>query len=562
MTTFISATTAAVTFTEAATARARVPLPFFGRPRRCSASIRSPLSSTMAAFVRPHSGSGGVVGSTGGLFHVAGGVFGNDVGGSIAKTLDRTQRRRGHRFAMGAEVDPATASATKDSSGVMVDGGSKDGGTDGKKRTSSSNSRNRRRNPPPPPAPEPSSFPDWSYEPRDFFKFEVLYESKISQARVGRIHTPHGIVDTPGFVAVGTNGALKGVDVRDADAAGQQLMFCNTYHLLLQPGTDVVEGAGGLHKFMNRPNGPIITDSGGFQVFSLAYGSVHEELSSGGELKRAKKGNSGSGGGGHSSPPVKVTEEGALFRSYRDGRKFLLTPETTVQAQKSLGADIIIPLDELPPYHIDRDGLKASVELSHRWEARSLVEHLKDVKDQAMYCVVHGGVDREFRTHSLEYLTSLPFDGYAIGGSLGKDPDELNDLMTWMMPLFDSAEERIRSKPRHLLGIADQKSVENAVKKGLDTMDSCYPTRLSRHGTLLTREGKLHIKSGKNSRQYGVPIDSECSCTTCQHYDRSYLWHLWKAKEPVFTQLATIHNIQYMNDFMKKQRELILEGKI
>ena len=370
---------------------------------------------------------------------------------------------------------------------------------------------------------------------------------------MGRIHTPHGIIDTPSYVAVATNGAIKGVDFRDADDAGQQLVFCNTYHLMLQPGADVVGGAGGLHNFVGRRDRPLITDSGGFQVFSLAYGSVYEELSGGGELKRAStrgggkkkaaadEGGGGGGGGGgrspaaqHTPPPVRVTEEGATFRSYRDGREFLLTPESTVQAQKSLGADIIIPLDELPPYHVDPKVLEDSVDRTHRWEARSLSEHLRDVKDQAMYCVVHGGIDRTLRARSLDYLTSLPFDGYAIGGSLGKDGRELLDLLEWMMPLMnenapDSVVDR-RSKPRHLLGIADEPSVLGAVRNGIDTMDSCYPTRLARHGTLLTREGKVHIKSGRYSRQYGVPIDAECGCSTCRKYDRAYLWHLFKAK--------------------------------
>ena len=347
-----------------------------------------------------------------------------------------------------------------------------------------------------------------------------------------------------------TNAALKGVDFRDADAAGQQLIFCNTYHLLLQPGTEVVEGAGGLHQFINRPNGPLITDSGGFQVFSLAYGSVYEELSTGGELKRASKHNSKLQNpfnesrdeeyGSTSlqpSPPVKVTEDGVVFRSYRDGKKFLLTPESTVQAQKSFGADIIIPLDELPPYHIDPHALTSSVERTHRWEARSLNEHLKNVKNQAMYCVIHGGLDKNLRMKSVEYLTSLPFDGYAIGGSLGKNREQLMELLEWMMPLMnkdnsDEADRGVnrRSKPRHLLGIADEPSILGAVRYGIDTMDSCYPTRLSRHGTLLSRGGKVHIKSGRYSRQYGVPIDPECECLTCRHHDRPYLWHLYKAK--------------------------------
>lgn len=202
-----------------------------------------------------------------------------------------------------------------------------------------------------------------------------------------------------------------------------------------------------------------------------------------------------------------------------------------------------------------------SLHSSHRWEARSLKEHLKNIKQQAMYCVVHGGVDVKLRTESVKYLTSLPFDGYSIGGSLGKNSDELHNLLTWMMPMFDEGHRR--NKPRHLLGIADEESILRAVTKGIDTFDSCYPTRISRHGTLLTRhEGKIHIKSGKHSKSYGIPIDPECNCKTCTHYDRAYLWHLYKAKEPVFLQLAAVHNIQYMNDLMAQQRQDILDGKI
>lgn len=224
--------------------------------------------------------------------------------------------------------------------------------------------RRRRRgtNLPPPPLPDASEFPSWAYEPRSFFRFEILHQSNISQARVGRIHTPHGVVDTPGFVAVATNAALKGVDFRDANEAGQQLIFANTYHLILHPGADIIKEAGGIHKFTNRPNGPFITDSGGFQVFSLAYGSVHEELESKGELKRASVVKSGWREDVMGEDAVKVSEEGVTFRSYRDGSKFLLTPESTIQAQKAIGADIIIPLDELPPYHIDRELLAESVD--------------------------------------------------------------------------------------------------------------------------------------------------------------------------------------------------------
>jgi queuine tRNA-ribosyltransferase len=436
----------------------------------------------------------------------------------------------------------------------------------------SNNNKKRPPPPPPPPLPTPDEFPSWSYDDRPYFSFELIHQSTKSMARVGRIHTPHGYIDTPSYVAVATNAALKGVDWRDADDAGQQLAFANTYHLLLHPGADLIEEAGGIHQFTNRRRDrPFITDSGGFQVFSLAYGSVHEELTSnqpdsvdGGELKRAQ---------GRSSKyrnnevamgkdAVKVSEDGVIFRSYRDGSKFLLTPESTVQAQKKIGADIIIPLDELPPYHIDRQKLVESVARSHRWEARSLKEHLKNLKQQAMYCVVHGGIDRELRTQSVEYLTSLPFDGFAIGGSLGNGKQELKELLDWMMPLFDNLADRNRNKPRHLLGIADEESIRHAVTRGIDTLDSCYPTRLARHGTILTREGSLRIKSGKHSKSFKMKLDDKCKCSTCQHYDRSYLWHLFKANEPLAVSLAATHNIHYMVDLMADIRDDIMNDRI
>lgn len=413
-----------------------------------------------------------------------------------------------------------------------------------------------------PDPPGPGEFPSWAYEPKDFFRFEILHESTKSRARVGRIHTPHGIIDTPGFVAVATNAALKGVDFRDADASGQQLIFSNTYHLLLHPGPDIIAEAGGIHRFTNR-NKPFITDSGGFQVFSLAYGSVHEELTSKGELKRSNRSKNDYGNHHQVSgqDAVKVTEDGAVFRSYRDGATFILTPESTIQAQKKIGADIIIPLDELPGYYIERKKLVESVERTHRWEARSLKEHLRNVNSQAMYCVVHGGVDPVLRRKSIEYLTSLPFDGYGIGGSLGNGRNELKELLGWMMPMFEENENR-KTKPRHLLGIADEESILNAVPEGIDTLDSCYPTRLGRHGTVLTREGTIRLKSGKHSNSFGIPIDKECSCSTCRHYDRAYLWHVFKGNEPVAIGLAAIHNIQYMNDLMSSLRQQILRNEI
>ncbi|MCK4265358.1 tRNA-guanosine(34) transglycosylase [Candidatus Babeliales bacterium] len=373
------------------------------------------------------------------------------------------------------------------------------------------------------------------------FKFEVLYKSKKSGARVGKISTPHGDIDTPNFVAVGTNGTLKALDNKTVDSIGLQLMFCNTYHLILQPGSEVVRDAGGLHKFINRDK-PIITDSGGFQVFSLAYGSVENELKSKG-LKR------------NDGTVIKINEEGVLFRSYRDGKKVLLTPETSVIAQKNLGADIIIPLDELTPYHIAPDKLKKSLDRTHRWEKRSLEEHLKNPNNQAMYAVLHGGIYDDLRNESCKILTSLPFDGFAIGGSLGKNREEMVKMLALLMPKLPE------DKPNHLLGIGDLKSLEACIPLGIDTFDSSYPTRAARHGVLLTREGFLRIAKSSNSQNF-CPIEKNCTCSTCQKFSLAYIHHLFKAKELVGLTLATIHNLHFMVELMKNYRNKILQNQI
>lgn len=373
------------------------------------------------------------------------------------------------------------------------------------------------------------------------FQFEILHLSKKSRARVGRITTPHGVIDTPNFVAVGTNGTLKALDNQMVDSIGLQLMFCNTYHLLLQPGVDVVQRAGGIHRFINRSM-PIITDSGGFQVFSLAYGSVADELKSRGTKKRD----------GH---VLKISEEGVLFRSYRDGRQVLLTPESSIQAQKALGADIIIPFDELPPYHIGPEKLKQSLDRTHRWEKRSLEEHLKATRNQAMYAVIHGGVDPSLRKLSCDFLTNLSFDGFAIGGSLGKTKPEMIDMLTQLMPRLPA------EKPNHLLGIGDLESLAMSVPLGIDTFDSSYPTRAARHGLLLTREGGVKAERGENINHFG-PIEADCTCWTCKHFSLAYIHHLFKAKEMTAYTLATIHNLHFMVELMNQYRQSIFEDII
>ncbi|PIS02662.1 MAG: tRNA-guanine(34) transglycosylase [Chlamydiae bacterium CG10_big_fil_rev_8_21_14_0_10_42_34] len=373
------------------------------------------------------------------------------------------------------------------------------------------------------------------------FRFELIHKSKKSSARVGRIHTPHGIIDTPNFVAVGTNGTLKALDNRMVDSIGLQLMFCNTYHLLLQPGPAVIQRAGGLHRFINRKM-PIITDSGGFQVFSLAYGSVADELKSRGAKKR-------------DGLVLKISEEGVHFRSYRDGGKVLLTPETSIQTQKSLGADIIIPLDELPPYHIGSKELIRSLERTHRWEKRSLDEHLKNPQGQAMYAVIHGGVDPNLRKQSCDYLSTLAFDGFSIGGSLGKTKPEMVEMLTTLLPRLPT------DKPNHLLGIGDLESLKQCVPLGIDTFDSSYPTRAARHGMLLTQEGNIKVEKGENANHF-APIESNCTCWTCQNFTLAYLHHLFKAKELTAYSLASVHNLHFMVELMRKYREAILEDLI
>ncbi|MBS0621629.1 MAG: tRNA-guanosine(34) transglycosylase [Verrucomicrobia bacterium] len=373
------------------------------------------------------------------------------------------------------------------------------------------------------------------------FSYEILHVSRRSQARVGRIHTAHGVIDTPGFVAVGTNGTLKGIDNAAVNDIGLQLMFCNTYHLMLQPGIEVVEKAGGLHRFTGR-KGPIITDSGGFQVFSLAYGGVANELKSAGQRSSEKL-------------VLKINEEGVLFRSYRDGSKMLLTPETSVNAQKALGADIIIPFDELLPYHTDAQTLQHSFERTHRWEQRSLETHRADPRGQAMYAVIHGGVDHNLRAQSCAILTHLPFEGFAIGGSMGKTRSEMVEMLQATMPHLSG------DKPIHLLGIGDLSSLEQCIPMGIDTFDSSYPTRAARHGMILTEGENLKIEQRRYSSDLD-PLEQNCLCSTCRHFSRAYLHHLFRAKELTALTLASIHNLHFMVKLMERYRRRILDDEL
>lgn len=368
--------------------------------------------------------------------------------------------------------------------------------------------------------------------------FEIIHQSKKSRARVGRIHTPHGIIETPNFVPVATNATIKTVDSSALNQLDIQLMFCNTYHLLLHPGAETVKAAGGLHGFMQR-SAPLITDSGGFQVFSLAYGSVEEEIKSKGTKK-------------HEGSIIKIDEEGVLFRSYRDGSPILLTPESSIQAQKSLGADIIVPLDELPPYHTDARRLRASFDRTHRWQERSLREHLINTNAQAIYGIIHGGVDAALRKKSCEILRALPFDGFAIGGSLGKTRPEMVAMLDGMIGYLPP------EHPNHLLGIGDIGSIEQCIPLGIDTFDSSYPTKAARHGVLFHDNGPIKIQQ---NRWHSV-MDRISDAPFCNQYSAAYIHHLFQAHEALAHTLASIHNIHYMMQLMRRYRALILQDLV
>lgn len=327
-------------------------------------------------------------------------------------------------------------------------------------------------------------------------------------------------------------------------------MFCNTYHLLLSAGPDTISKAGGLHKFINF-GGLIMTDSGGFQVFSLAdRQQVSNELKGG----TAKK---------YSGTVLKLSEEGVTFRSYRDGAKVLLTPETTVQTQRQFLSDIVIPLDELCANDVSEETLMNSFERTHRWEKRSLDEFKKlsshDLeRKQFIYSVIHGGTNLELRKRSLEILDRLGFDGHAIGGSLGANLNQMNEMLTSLMPQMPP------EKPRHLLGMGDMEAIEIGIRLGIDTFDSAYPTRAGRHGSLMTSKGLIKIRKEEYKNDFETKgIDGEnCDCFTCKNYSLGYLHHLFRTEEPTAGVLGSIHNLRWWSLAFERIRTRILNNEI
>jgi len=368
--------------------------------------------------------------------------------------------------------------------------------------------------------------------------------ARAGLARTGSIITAHGVLHTPAFLFCATHATLKGLAIDAIKAAGTQILLSNTYHLMIQPGSDLIEKLGGIHRFMGW-DGPVFTDSGGYQIFSLHHGSVSDEI-------KGKRRNMAS------FPPVKVTEEGALFVSHRDGKRHHLTPEKSIQVQTELGSDLICVLDECTPLHMTRWQTEKSMHLSHRWAQRSLAAFDEKRKaHQGLYGIVQGGVYPDFRKQSGEYIASMPFFGHAIGGSLGATKTQMNEVID--MALADGI---LYDRPIHLLGIGGVEDIFQGVAKGIDTFDCVSPTRLGRHGGALIQphywndaqedfSSRNHINLWKACfRDDPRPIDASCPCATCAVYSRAYLHHLLKAKEILALTALTVHNIVFMNRLM------------
>lgn len=342
------------------------------------------------------------------------------------------------------------------------------------------------------------------------------------KARRGRLRFPRGVVETPAFMPVGTYGTVKGMTPRDINEIGAHIILGNTFHLMLRPGTEVIEAHGDLHDFMQW-QGPILTDSGGFQVFSL------------GKLR-------------------KITEQGVTFQSPIDGSKVFMGPEESMAVQRKLGSDIVMIFDECTPYPATEKEAKDSMELSLRWAKRSLEAHGDN--PSALFGIVQGGMYEHLREESLEGLAAMDFDGYAIGGlSVGEPKEDMVRI------LDHTAHQLPENKPRYLMGVGKPEDIVEAVRRGVDMFDCVMPTRNARNGHLFTSEGVIKIRNAKHRHNTG-PLDPQCSCYTCQNFSRSYLHHLDKCGEILGAQLNTIHNLHYYQQLMSDLRAAIADNRL
>ena len=353
------------------------------------------------------------------------------------------------------------------------------------------------------------------------FSFELIAQCPQTGARVGVWHTPHGPVETPRFMPVGTLATVKGLTPAQIASTGAQMILANTYHLHLQPGESIIEKAGGLHDFMAW-NQPILTDSGGFQVFSLS------------QLRQIK-------------------ESGVTFRSPRDGRIIEITPEKSIQIQNALGADVIMAFDECPPTGVSHETMKASIERTYRWLERCLRAHQRP-QEQALFAIVQGGIYEDLRAAAAESLVKLDLPGYAIGGvSVGEETSLIHRIVQITAPLLPE------NKPRYLMGVGTYREMAKAIASGIDLFDCVIPTRFGRHGTALVRGERWNLKNARFKEDF-APLDETCPCYTCQHFSRAYLNHLIKSGEMLGYILLSLHNIAELIRFTREIRQSILGG--
>jgi len=375
--------------------------------------------------------------------------------------------------------------------------------------------------------------------------FEI--EARDGAARAGVLRTPHGEVRTPAFIPLATKGTVRSLESREVAELGYELILGNTYHLFVSPGPDRIAAAGGLHGFMGWERA-LITDSGGFQVFSLAHGGVADEV----------KGK-GRPGGDHGSV-VSIDEEGVRFKSYRDGRELFISPEVSMEVQAKLGSDIALVFDECTPYHADREYTARSMERTHRWLDRCLAWHGEHGPErQAVFGIVQGGVHEGLRRESAEVVSAAGVDGIAIGGTLGRDKEEMRGVLGLTAPLLPE------EAPKHLLGIGDVDDLLTGIALGLDVFDCAIPTRLARHGTALVpdpeRRFRLDLrKAGWEGDRN--PILDGCPCPACRHHDRDYLSYLSRAEELTAVRLLCLHNLTFMQRLVAGAREAIAAGRL
>jgi len=377
------------------------------------------------------------------------------------------------------------------------------------------------------------------------FSFTYKRTSSKHRGRLGEITTPHGKVQTPAFIFCATKATIKAATIDQVKQAGTQIILSNTYHLMLQPGADIVEKAGGLHKFCGW-DGPMLTDSGGFQIFSLGHGSVAEEI-------KGRRQN------GQRKSFVKITEEGAKFKSYINGKDYLLTPEKSIEIQRKLGPDLAVVLDECTPFHVDKDYTQKSMRMSHRWALRSLAEFDRGNDGrQALYGIIQGGVYEDLRKESTDFVNNHDFFGHAVGGSLGANKAQMYEVVEMTMKMLKE------DRPVHLLGIGGISDLFEGVKYGIDTFDCVHPTRIARHGAALVKGSKkehINLNNAKYKEDFS-PIEKDCPCEACKTYTRSYIHHLLKAKEILALQLVTIHNIAYMNRLTVAIRQALADDRL